>query len=139
MWWWAAWMCPGWAEAAWAVPRGAEPSLAVLPCSPQAPLCHRGVPGQVLALHAHRGGRAHLWNRGQAAGGCLLGNQDTHGAGKGLGCSSVCPPCRGRERGAFVPCWIYRNQNWRPMVEQGSKIVVEVWIMLFPVHWLFEC
>lgn len=47
------------------------------------------------------------------------------------------PAVGGREE-AFVPCRIRRNRNSLPMVEQGSKAVVEIWIMLFPVHWLFE-
>lgn len=68
--------------------RGRSSPQAAPLCSPQAALHHRGVPGEVLPLHAHRRGRAHRRDRGQAAGGGLLGDQDTHGAGKG------CSPCR---------------------------------------------
>lgn len=114
----------------------AQPGSA--PCSPQASLCHRGVPGQVLALHAHWGGRAHLRNGGQAAGGCVLGNQDTPGAGKAWAAHLSALPAVGGTGEAFVPCCLCRNQNLLPTVEQGSKVVVEIWIMLFPVHWLFE-
>lgn len=61
--------------------------------SPQPALRHRGVPGQVLALHAHRGGRARGRDGGQAAGGCLLRDQDTHRAGNG----PSSPPCPQRD------------------------------------------
>lgn len=88
-----------------AVPRGAQQCS----CSPQAPLRDRGVPGQVLALHAHRGGRAHLRNGGQAEGGCVLGNQDPHGAGKAWAAHLGALPTVGGTVEAFVPCWIWRN------------------------------
>lgn len=102
-------MCPGWAGAAPGSAQRccAQPSSA--PCSPQAAVCHGGVPGEVLTLHAHWGGRAHLRNGGQVAGGCVLGNQDTPGAGNGLGCSLCAFSAVGGKEEAFVPYSICKN------------------------------
>lgn len=79
-------------------------------CSLQATLCHCGVPGEVLPLHAHRGGGTHHWDSGQAAGGRVLRNQDTHRAGKGWSCLSS--PAKGGQSRGIHPvckqCWMCR-------------------------------
>lgn len=119
---WAGWVHPGWADSVQGTAKkGSAQHQQCLLCSPQAALRHRGVPGEVLALHADRSGGAHLWNGGQAAGGCLIRDQDTHGAGNGLILSPTCPAFSRRKCGGFHPMLRMKNWNLLPMVEWGKQ------------------
>lgn len=89
------------------------------PCSLQAALRDCGVPGQVLSLHAHWRGCASGGDGGQAAGSCVLRNQDTNRTGNELGLSLGALPSTGGSEGLLYHVGDVGTEI--PSVKQGGS------------------